>query len=378
MKIAYLTTYDASDVNAWSGSANSILRILQENGFETAPVGNLRERKAFLLKLKKACYGILFQKYRIDREPSIVLDYAKQFEERLEAVRHDVVFSPGTIPLAFLKTQKPMAFWTDATFAGMINFYPQFTRLCAETIRNGNKMEQLALSKCRVAIYSSEWAAETAMRNYDVDPAKVKVVPFGANITCNRHLNDISTIVANKRFDVCKLLFLGVDWHRKGGSQALAVAECLARRGIETELHVAGCTPPANMPALVKRHGFISKKTEEGRKQLEQLMSDSHFLIVPSRAECYGVVFAEASSFGLPSLATNVGGIPTVVRDGKNGQTFPLDEKPDKYCDYIERYISLRQDYGELAFSSFNEYSTRLNWASAGRAVRDLIMNSCS
>lgn len=98
----------------------------------------------------------------------------------------DVVFSPGTIPIAHLKTNYPIVFWADATFAGMIDFYPSFSNLCSRSIRDGNRMEQAALSKCSLAIYSSEWAAKTALDNYDVNPQKVKVVPFGANISCDR------------------------------------------------------------------------------------------------------------------------------------------------------------------------------------------------
>jgi glycosyltransferase involved in cell wall biosynthesis len=47
------------------------------------------------------------------------------------------------------------------------------------------------------------------------------------------------------------------------------------------------------------------------------------------------VVFAEASSFGVPSLATNVGGIPSAVKDGLNGKTFPPDADAEDYCDYV-------------------------------------------
>ncbi len=178
--------------------------------------------------------------------------------------------------------------------------------------------------------------------------------------------------------DICRLLFLGVDWHRKGGDIALAVAELLNQKGIRTELDIVGCYPPRELPAFARCHGFISKKTEEGRNRLSGLMAGSHFLILPSRAECYGIVFAEASSFGLPSLATRVGGIPTAIHDGKNGQTFPLDEGPVKYCDYIETLLSSPQGYRALARSSFNEYSTRLNWSSAGKKVRDLMLEFCA
>ena len=106
-------------------------------------------------------------------------------------------------------------------------------------------------------------------------------------------------------------------------------------------------------------------------------MSDSHFLILPSRAECFGVVFAEASSFGLPSVATNTGGVSTAIRDGRNGQTFPLSASPAEYCNYIERLFLSKQAYRDLALSSFQEYSARLNWAAAGRQVCELVQALC-
>ena len=378
MKIAYVTTYDSSNVHAWSGTGSYILQTLRDSGFNTETVGNLYEPTSYVIKGKSLLYRTLHKNYLPDREPIILRSYATQVGKALVQLEHDSVFSPGTIPIAYLRNEKPVAFWTDCTFAGMIDFFPHFSNLCAESIKNGNKMEQRALSRCHLAIYSSEWAAESAVRNYDVDPAKVHVVPFGANVHSDRSMRDIEEFLEKKSTDICRLLFLGVDWHRKGGDVALAVAELLNQRGIRTELEIVGCDPPRGLPAFARCHGFISKKTEEGRNRLSELMAGSHFLILPSRAECYGIVFAEASSFGLPSLATRVGGIPTAIHDGENGQTFPIDEGPVKYCDYIETVLSSQQGYRALARSSFNEYSTRLNWSSAGKRVRDLILEFCA
>lgn len=379
MRTAYVTTYNSSDVHAWSGLGTHILGALQDSGFQTEIIANLKQAdppRGF--RFKKALYSkLLSRKYLLDREPAVLKNYADQVAVALKSMDCDLVFSPGTMPIAYLETRKPIVFWTDATFAGMIDFYPGFSNLCAESIRDGNRMEQSALSKCRLALYASEWAANTAIQHYDVDPAKVKVIPFGANINCNRNMQDIETLVQGKHFDICKLLFVGVDWIRKGGELALKVVELLNQRGIRSELHLVGCDPGIRLPSFVKSYGFLSKKTEEGRRTFDRLMSESHFFILPSRAECYGLVFAEASSFGLPSLATNVGGIPTVVQDGKNGRTFPLDADPEQYCDYIERLISSRQEYDALSRSSFREYSERLNWGAAGRKVYDLIRESC-
>ena len=377
-RIAYVTTYESADTHNWSGSGFRINNALANSGFQTIPIGNLKDKYNLIVKAKRILYQTLFSRmYLGDREPFLLKSYAQQVEERLSAINCDAVFSPGTIPIAYLRTTKPVVFWADSTFAGMTDFYPGFKNLCGETIKNGNRAEQSALSKCSLAIYASQWAANTAIQNYDVDPAKVKVVPFGANIDCHRDAGEVRQIISAKRPETCKLLFIGVEWFRKGGDISVKVAELLNKRGINTELHIVGCSPPGGVPDFVKPHGFVSKRTEEGRNFLDKLFKESHFLILPSRAECYGVVFAEASSYGLPSLATDVGGIPTAVHTGKNGRLFSLDDGPEKYCEYIYKLMASREEYEQLSLSSFQEYIGRLNWVVAGKMVSDLIHDSC-
>lgn len=373
-KIAYVTTYDPYDRNAWSGSGYNILKTLKESGLKVGVIGNLDDKFPILFKIKKFIYSIILAKnYLRDREPLNLKNYAKQVEQSLKSKDFDIIFSPGTVPIAYLKTDKPIVFWTDATFAGMIDFYSSFSDLDSETKRHGNEMEQLALSRCSLAIYTSQWAADTAIQNYKVNPKKVKIVPFGANIDVDRNVRDIGLYLINKSFNVCKLLFIGMEWERKGGDIALKVAELLNKRGLKTELHIVGIYPKRGMPNFVKRHGYISKNSKKGRDQLDQLYSESHFLILPTMADCVPVVLAEASSFGLPSLTTNVGGIPSTILDGRNGQTFNLKDTPEKYCDYIEKLMSSPKEYNDLALTSFKEYTERLNWNSAGKEIFKLL-----
>jgi glycosyltransferase involved in cell wall biosynthesis len=228
-----------------------------------------------------------------------------------------------------------------------------------------------------MAIYSSEWAAESVIKHYDVDPSKVKVVPFGANIPGERHVQDIETYHNKKTFTVCRLLFFGIEWQRKGGDIALEVARRLNERGLKTELHIVGCEPDIGLPDFAICHGFISKQTEAGRAAIDQLLSESHFLILPTRAECFGIVLAEASSFGLPSATTNTGGIPSAIGNGKNGQMFELDADPDEYCDYIKGLMESPEQYRQLSLSSFKEYSERLNWTSVGQQLGNLLRAHC-
>jgi hypothetical protein len=156
-----------------------------QHRLHVAPIGPLTDPLPRLFQYKERVYNsLLSRNYLYDREPYVVNAYARQVEEVLPRLSPDVLFSPGTIPILRVKTEKPVVFWVDATFAGLLDFYPTYSNLCRETIASGHRLEQEALDRCRLAIYSSEWAARTALENYRVDPAKVRVVPFGANAPC--------------------------------------------------------------------------------------------------------------------------------------------------------------------------------------------------
>jgi glycosyltransferase involved in cell wall biosynthesis len=362
MKISYVTTYDAKDVLNWSGLGYYLGRTLSEHA-EIEYIDNLHLSGKYALKLKRQFYARIGKcKFHASRATSVANAYAREISRRMSP-SSDCVFSPGTTPIARLDTNRPKVFYTDATFAGMLGYYESFTNLCAETLRHGHQLEQDALSSSALALYSSDWAARTAIENYKVDPAKVKVVPFGANLKSELSYQDIQDMIGRRSKTTCKLLFLGVEWERKGGALAVETARLLNHHGILTELHMAGLRelPMAELPDFVRNHGFISKATQEGRDRLQQLMMDCHLLLVPTRAEAYGLVFCEANAFGMPAIATTVGGIPTIVKDDINGRLFPLSAPAADYAAYIGQLFTNYPAYTNLALSSFHEYTTRLN-----------------
>jgi glycosyltransferase involved in cell wall biosynthesis len=374
MKVAYTTHFSADNLHAWSGLIYYIRESLREAGCEIQTIDGLREVGKISGKLKEMAYkrllGTTFLRYR---RPSTLDAYARQVETALLGNHADVIFSPSTIPIAHIKPGIPTVFWSDACFAGLIDFYPYATNLCKQTLRDAKVTEQNALDRCSLAIYSSEWAAESALENYRLDPAKVKVVPYGANVEVAKSREQVEASLDMRPRERCELLFIGVEWERKGADIALEAAVELNRRGIPTRLHVVGCEPPGGVPDWVTLHGFVSKKTPEGRAKMEALLAGSNFLIVPSRAECYGLVFAEASSFGLPSLAADVGGIPSVIRSGVNGQLFPLSARGEVYADEVVRLMEDPARYRQMALDAFAEYETRLNWRVAGATVVELL-----
>jgi glycosyltransferase involved in cell wall biosynthesis len=376
LKLTFVSKYASEDVLGWSGIPYFMKSAFERQGLLIDHIGPLPDKITPSVVGRKLLYSyILRRRYMRDREPSFLRSYATYVSDHLNEAETDVVFSPSSLPVALLKCRRPIVFWTDSAFAGMVDFYSSFSHLCDRTVRNGHEMERAALQNCALAIYSSEWAARTAMESYGTNPDKVKVVPFGANLPGGNARDDVKRFVECRPRDKCRFLFLGVDWNQKGGDIAIETAAELNRRGLETELTIAGCLPPKQvcLPEFVKVLGFISKQNPEGFAQITGLLRDSHFLILPSRAECYGIVFAEACSFAVPCLSTNVGGIPSAVRDGLNGRTFAAGTFVSECAEFVINLFEKSCRYRELALSAFDDYSERLNWDVACRQVTELI-----
>jgi hypothetical protein len=164
MRVAYVTTYDANDIRNWSGTGYYIAQALQQQSISVEFIGSLKRDSRILFKCKEYIYRKFLKKeYLVNRELAVLRSYAKQVSRKIKNIDVDIVFSPSTIPISYLECEKPIVFWTDSTFAGMIDFYMH--NLCKESIINGNLMEQSALQRCKFAIYSSDWAAKTAIDN---------------------------------------------------------------------------------------------------------------------------------------------------------------------------------------------------------------------
>jgi glycosyltransferase involved in cell wall biosynthesis len=383
MKITYATTYDATDVTNWSGTGHYVAQALKNQDFALDFIGPLPRPFGMwpVFKAKGLFYNRLLRtRYHANHDLAVARHYARLVDNRLrQTPDSDLVFSPGTIPIALLETDKPTVFWSDATHASLFDFYPEYTHLCAETIRDGHTIERRAMERASAAIFTSEWAAASAIRDYGIDRSKIHVVPYGANIDNPLPPQQVKEAIQARPKDLCKLLFIGVDWERKGGETALAVAETLHRRGLPVQLTVVGCNPfkRRSPPPYVRCEGFLSKRIKTHRDRIAQLLAESHFLLVPSLAECYGLVYCEANAFGVPCLARAVGGVPTIVKNGVNGHLLHRDLPAESFVKIIERHFQDYRQYLDLADSSFNEYQQRLNWDVAGARVRDILLQIC-
>ncbi len=362
--------YDSSTQIAWSGLPYFIRNCLEKAGIEIVDC-MLEDSPSAGPLIRHGFRRLLGRGSVRGCDQALLKGYARQLEQRLESLNVDAIFSPSSWLIAHLQTKLPIFFWTDACFAGMLNFYASFSRLSPANIRDGHEAEHRALSRCAGAFYSSSWAAQTAIRHYGSDPEKIRVIPFGANIHTRPTAAEVEHFIEQRPHDHCELVLVGVDWKRKGVTHAIATVEEIIGRNHSVRLTVVGCAPPrgTHLPDCVNVIPFIRKDTREGQKLLTDIYARSHFFIMPSRAEAYGLVFAEANAFGLPCLATGIGGIPSIITNGANGQLFSADAGPQHYADYIVGLMNDIPRYRQLARQSAQEARARLNWDVSGELV---------
>lgn len=375
IKIAFLTAFDLQDIQSWSwgGTFYYMAQALQKHCGEVSYIGPIHcwEQSAARI-IRKGSRLLLKKNFASYHNFLVAKKYAKVAAQRLAGGAFDVIFTPvGEPEIAFLETDIPIVLFEDATYGALINYYPTYSNLLKRSIYELNTLEDLALKKASLIVSSSEWAARSAIEDYHTDRRKVHVLPQGTNID---NTPPTEVIQQKQKSDRCRLLFVGVDWQRKGGEIAFETLLKLEEFAIQAELIVCGCIPPSQFShERMTVIPFLSKSDEKQRAQLEQLYMTSDFLLLPTRGESYGMVFAEASAFGLPSITTDTGGVSEVVRNGENGFMLPYSARGTEYAEVIARIYRDGQRYAELVRSSRAAFDERLNWEAWGIAVTDLI-----
>ena len=150
----------------------------------------------------------------------------------------------------------------------------------------------------------------------------IEIIPMGAGI------GDISAkeTVKRERKTKTNILFVGrlIEW--KGTKYLIDAVKLLDPE--KFELHIAGDGPEReklekSAPENVVFHGY------QTGKNLEELYLKADIFVLPSivddagYTEGLGTVLLEAANFSIPSVGTDVGGIPDIIIDGETGLLVP-------------------------------------------------------
>jgi glycosyltransferase involved in cell wall biosynthesis len=151
----------------------------------------------------------------------------------------------------------------------------------------------------------SRHVSSSLVDRYGAAPERVVCVGAGSNAR-------IPDAPGSRADDVPRILFVGVDWERKGGPELLAAFRRLRGAHPEARLTVVGCRPPLDEPGVE----IVGRCPVE---RVHEHYQRASIFCLPVHREPFGVVFVEAMHHGLPIVGTRVGAVPDLVRDDVNG-----------------------------------------------------------
>lgn len=189
-------------------------------------------------------------------------------------------------------------------------------------------------------VLSEEWKR---LFRQIIDENKIFVLEnFAPNIKNVYKLNDRDNYI----------LFLGEVGKRKGAYDIPEVVERVSKVRNDIKFLICGNGDTDKLKEILIKKGieqYVDFKGWIGTEDKIKLLNSSRIFFLPTYNEGLPMSILEAMSYGLPIISTDVGGIPTLVRDGENGFIF----KPGSVDEYAKSILKILEDHS-LSIRMFN------------------------
>lgn len=207
----------------------------------------------------------------------------------------------------------------NATLPGIPNFVytDHVARAGGEDRRTAVGLPSKAWSRCEQELYEDAQHVFTfgpSVRDlltteYGIAANKSSAIGAGASVVPKRAVD-----TSLPRYAKRNIVFVGIDWDRKGGPELVAAFQALRKRMPDATLTIIGCNPTISNTDGIE---ILGRRT---LVELEDHFHAASCFCMPSRLEPFGIVFVEAMQFGLPVVATDVGDIGAIVQQGQTGR----------------------------------------------------------
>ena len=214
------------------------------------------------------------------------------------------------------------------------------------------------------------------VRHYGADPSRIEIVPPGVDHAFFSPGSRRGARQALGLGDEPVLLFVGRIQPLKGVDVAV---EALSRlRDPRARMLIVGGSSgtegdnhAAEVRDLITDRGLdhrITMVPPQPHHVLSTYYRAADVTIVPSRSESFGLVALESAACGTPVVASDVGGLRTLVDHGRTGLRVP-GRDPDDFAEAVERIIG-DPTFAERLSERAAEAATAYTWTSMAARLR--------
>jgi len=232
--------------------------------------------------------------------------------------------------------------------------------------------EEAVLSSATSVVTTSEWARRVLLQLYSLPADRVHVAEPGVEAAelapgtpTAGALLAVAAVIPGKGHDVlldALATLTGLRWH------------CLCVGSLERD--------PIFVERLRRRivAGRMDDRVRFAGPQAGSELADSYnaadVLVLPSRAETYGMVVAEALARGLPVVAADVGGVPEALGHGADdtlpGLLVPPDDA-DALRDALRAWLEDADLRRRLRRSARERRESLTDWSATASALADIL-----
>tara|TARA_A100001011_G_scaffold354306_1_gene396598 strand:+ start:108 stop:1244 length:1137 start_codon:yes stop_codon:yes gene_type:complete len=365
MKIGIISRGNLEDKLFWSGVPNTIYTNFKKEKIKVVKIDNLNEKYRKLLVIKRE-YLKFLKKEKFDETYNIGVskNYSIQLSSRLKNIvnlSHLLTFDMSLV--SFLKTDIPIIVWTDILYTDYYHHYYKDQKISKNSLEDIKSLEYATIKKCKLILFSSRWSLNNAKLKYKKFKNKFKLLEFGPSLRKEISEKRIRKKIYKRKKNKIRLISLSVDKKRKGVDKQIKLMDYINKQGFKCDLTIIGHKSKIKLNnSNLKFLGFINKNNVLGEDKISRHLLNSHFHILLSSAEAYGISLIEANSRGLPNISFDVGGISHIVKNEKNGRLFKKNEKIEKIGNYITSTFCNVKKYRKLSISSYLESKKKFNY----------------
>ena len=232
--------------------------------------------------------------------------------------------------------------------------------------------EKALVRDCNRIIAPTEREKEYLIHYYDASPKAITVIPCGVNLELFR---SVEKEIARNYLGLDGkgiILFVGRIVPLKGIDKLLMAMPYL-ENGQRLKLLVIGgdeyCQDEMkrlkSLAQSLQIHDSVSFLGLVKHEELPYFYSAADLCVLPSYYESFGLVALESLACGTPVVATKVGGLESVIRQGDTGYVV-LDNTPFRLANKMARLLSMSN---KEAIGSIRASVTKFSWSKIAEAI---------
>jgi len=220
---------------------------------------------------------------------------------------------------------------------------------------------------------------------YKANQRKLVVIPPGVDVS---HfypiLSDEAKMYVGLKPDDRMVLFVGRIEPLKGLDTLIQAMSHLQLKEVRpVHLAIIGGDPAASPQEMSAEMARLQKLCDDlavgqtvvflGKRDQDKLpyyYSAAALVVMPSHYESFGMVALEAMACGTPVVASEVGGLAYLVKDGETGFTVP-DQEPELLCEKISLLLN-DQDLHATMSQRAVEYAQDYAWEKIAKQIVDV------